>query len=535
MSKLNKSNSSKQSKFRSKSSKKFSYYNVLKAVIVLTFAVCSFIFLLSITMFLKNIIDNHNEIYRLAVDLYSENKEDAVDIFKNSSYLSTEFITIIIAIFAIIVTIWIGLNIYNVISKDELQNLSDKASDISKKAKNATNKINSLYDAYADSNYINFQATFQKAQKEYAATNYVIEHFNELISKSNPELVLILHNIEIFYHSAMESYYGENKSDSIMLAEMAYEKCKELTNIEASMKNKVLMGYLHMRIANLQYFISQTVDIENLNQCVKHCKDAITFWFPKVDNISNYNKQELYSLMDIYNLIAISIHHIIINSKSGKDNKKLYKEMRDYYNKLEELLTEENLVSIYPSRYSMYMRNIGTSLDFVFNEFIEDKNILTSGKCLDYYKKALSANPKESKNYRNIISFNLKQFKNGYLDYRSKDVRLQYLKKMIEYATIYINLLPYSVEPYSFLGATYALKYILTNEREDLLKYQENIDIAIIFLSIEENDKIKSKLGKEHEHILSTRDILDYKEFKFNYVLTDDNIDLLKNDIDTPT
>ncbi len=490
-----------------------------KLLIISVFAISSIFFMTIIIYFLYNTISYHNQLSEFALELYSENPEEALAILRETSNISTEFITIIISIFAIIVTVWVGLNIYNVLSRDELKELQERINSQTRMVETMfeddeirTQQINSLVKSSTSRSYFDFQATFEKANVEYTASNYVAYCFKELVEEDNYYLIEKLSEIEVFYNSAMDNYYGERSDNCIAPALKVYDLCSGILEDKANWENFVLMGYLHVRCANLQFFISQTKVISHLDKCIQHSKSALGYWFPELPNTQVYHNEQIYSLMDIYNLISLSIYFIITQKKNLSNQKRLYEEMYKYYAKLEELLIEKDMEHIYPERYSLYMRNIGTSKDFLFHH---DLSCEISEDCLLYYKKAISANPRSIKSYRNIISFRLKQFKYGYV-HLDLDKYNQWCDELIKYAIIYKSLAPSSSESCCFLGVSYVLKYLKTKNQVDLQLYQENIDLAILCLPIKEKEQLCIDLNKNPDEAIETMDILNHESHKFN-------------------
>lgn len=537
------------SKGRKSFAEKYLNNKYLKATTVIIFSCCSVMFFTSIVYFLYNIMSRNNQLSEIALALYTENPDGALSILQETTSISTEFMTIIISIFAIVVTVWVGLNIYNVLSRDELNVLSDQISNASEKVQQVSHDVQQSNEEQKDMAndiagkskqiadlversthriYFDLQAFIKSSELEYTAINYVDYCFEDLVEEDDYRLIDKLIRIELFYSSAMKSYYGDNPSSCRDAANKSYDICKDLIDSQEYRHNKVLMGFLCVRAANLKYFISLTKESGALAECVVYAELALKYWFPMLPNVEQYHIEQRYSLMDIYNLIALSTHYIYISEDDTSERgTKLEEQMRKYYDKLKILLRDNHVDGTYPKRYALYMRNIGTSKDFIYHH---DKTKQISEDSVACYKKAIGAYPKEKKAYRNIVSFRIKQFKFGYMNKESPQKRQQYLNEMIQYATIFKNVAPYSIEAYSFLGSCYALNYLETKNNSSLNLYCENINLAISYLQVKEKDELRQRLNKSQDEEIRVYDILECKSHRFNRAI-ENNLQEIKEAI----
>lgn len=219
--------------------------------------------------------------------------------------------------------------------------------------------------------------------------------------------------------------------------------------------------------------------------------------------------------MDIYNLIALSTSFLITNCKQTEPT--LKEEMQTYYGELETLLMKHDFRSLYPERFALYMRNIGTSKDFAYYTTLETP---ISEDAIICYKKSIAANPKKEQAYRNIVSFRLKQFKYGYFSQKPESEQLQILEETIQYGGIYKALKPTSSEPYNFLASAYAFKWNLTKEHADHASFYDQYAMAILCLPYSEKETLLCELGKTNG-VLQVEDILSIETFRFNGIIND--------------
>ncbi len=478
-----------------------------KQFLVAVFGVCSIVFLGSIVLFLYHSLTYQNKLLDIALGLYESNAELALNALIDATSMPTDLLTVIVSIFAIVVSVWVGLNIYNVISKDQLGELNDRILD-------TVDDVENLSDEYIQWNYSIFRTTFYNTYLEYTAYDYVAFHFNELLDVRDYKLIAALCQIETLYNTSMNMFYSENTSNGDGITAEAINMCGALLADEETGTNTILLGYIHVRMANLFYFQAHMKDKRCLSHCIEHAKNAIECWFPAISKAETscdvsidfnryYQLKELHSLMDIYNLIGISSHFLLVSNMAiNQWDEQIYAELTLYYDRLYYLISENHLETIYPSRYAMFMRNIGASKDFIF---YQNHDTPISEDCLEYYQKALSANPREKKCYRNIISFRLKQLQYGYIE----DTDCIILNEVIQYSEIYRTLAPTSSESHSYLATAYALKYLRTADTTDLNLFSKYYSLAILCMPYDEKGT----------HSTEVLDILRDDSHRFNRII----------------
>ncbi len=453
-----------------------------------------------------------------AKELFDSQPEYAAQILGSVSSMSSDAIMVILTIFAVIVTIWVALNVYNIISKNDINELEDRLNDMIKNTEK-------LYSSLEEKSRFEFSIAFHGSYLEYTGTDYILLHLKEVTEeKQDIKLVEEMEKLERLYSIAMIEYYNMTANDTNEFYKTAIDSCRAVMKYVEEIQNPHLLGYVYLRLANLYYFQSNINEVEILWKTIKYTLKASDMWFGKaktepIENLcSNYTNRELYSLIDIHNLIGITACHIYNNSKAGSDDRKKSREMMmEYYELLRVTIEKTDIGKVFPKRLGLYYRNIGTSYDFAY--FEGDKKEITE-EAVYFYKKAIEYRSDISKLYRNVAAFRLKQFEFNHICLEDKTIRLNYLNELITYGTIYRNMEPYNREPYIYLRAGYYLKYKENKDEKDKQSYEENANILLCLTTAEDKKKMVEEANKCNKlagcNEITIDDLLRLKEHGYN-------------------
>ena len=225
---------------------------------------------------------------------------------------------LLLSIIGIAVTVWVGLNLYNIYSKQDLQKLLEQA-------ERASSIVSKMYTETLISK-------FRLSSKDGTARFYASE-----LSGLDPlpeKILEQLLDIEDIYLLAYEHYREATRST---FYEEGILRINGLcNNIQINLKNseltkaqiQFLQGYSSLRRADFTHFLIQypptqelATDINLYEKCIKNYRDGIYILFgirdvPTVKKIDRYSTADQTCISFVYNSIgAIQLHYRIITGE----------------------------------------------------------------------------------------------------------------------------------------------------------------------------------------------------------------------------
>lgn len=330
-----------------------------------------------------------------------------------------DFLSGLIALFGIVLSIWVGLNIYSVLGKDELVYLEERSEELSADI-NAMQDVIQAHKSILATNYeTNFSellSCVERSLPHYGSSRYLMEKFNELLRVEqgediDPQLTVLLPEfirIENFFLAASEAYGSKNFAERKLLSTSGINICNNvITIIREKTLNPFFEGYVHLRIGDFNFYMGhrQAEGRDNLDTAKRELNEAAKKWFginildtdPCKSVLTKKSDSELYCLAYLYNIIGESFNVLWQAPISDHDPKLVA--MADRYlgfaaNNIIPCL-EKKPISKY---FATYYRNYGTALDHQKNS-----------DCIIWYEKALALNSSDSLSHLDIASWKLKE------------------------------------------------------------------------------------------------------------------------------
>lgn len=379
--------------------------------------------------------------------------------------------TIILSLIGIAISVWVGLNIYNALSKEELRMLLDQA-------ENAAKITQRVYTEVLTSK---FRISSNDATASYYASK--LEEIDML-----PDIILErLITIEDLYNYSYKLY---SESSSTVYNTIGLKQTKiVIDTVNKYYKDKIInheqysfiLGFLSVRLGDFSYFKAQYESIDNndalaciANDIIQNYQNALYYFF-KIRDISlcitpdSYTIAERQCVAFIANSIA-SAYLLFIPNIDASSLKKV-------------ILIEEVAINfsaeISPSIKAIFTRNLGVALekssyiDEAFKEYctsyhLDCRNYKTA-HCLGswYIKQIFQLCPQIS---------DITQIDNNYTNLLPLQIK-----------SIVINLVKHSIYWYKIkshnnngivddiLIKLYHCLYILTNNVQNLLKEEQLI------------------------------------------------------------
>ena len=320
---------------------------------------------------------------------------------QNQSYNSSS--GLMLSIIGIAVTVWVGLNLYNVYSRQELQELLEQA-------ERASSIICKVYTETLISK-------FRLSSKDGTARFYA-----EALSSIDPLPERILEqmiDVEDIYLLAYEHYRQATKSDYYKDGIL---RVNSLLNFIQNDKNDIkltktqaqfLQGYLSLRMADLTHFMLQypptqdvATDLNLYKKCIKGYRDGVYILFGirdvpslrKID-VNRYSAADQACISFVYNSIgALQLHYRTITESRTITIDKL-----SPIDALNIALAFSDLLP--PIQLAIFERNLGVAyehndqMELAFNHYAKsyelDKKNGKTAHCIGswYYKQIMRYHP----------------------------------------------------------------------------------------------------------------------------------------------
>ena len=407
-----------------------------------------------------------NLVYEFCKDTSNAEQAANLGVFVNNlettNMLNTGFTIISIAI-----TVWIGLNIYNVVSKEYIQKaieeyneemliLEQKREEKMQFIFKKTVFINLLYmtgKRYYASEF--FADLFWNTDKEYEKLDLIIEYEKE-------------------YIQCCRFYENSEKLNANRVAEDLIAKYKELGSKEPYTEyadTDPMKNFIRMRLSDVYFYKNMTCDKEQFN--LQEMKESVELYETVIDNPS---KIEFWDeKVDAYFCNSQGYTLRTMSKHEENEKKKL-----DYQNSALNKLSVA--VSKQPNN-GRYNRNLGL--------VYEDKGDLE--KACERYKKAVQIDSFDYKAYNTVVSVELKRLEEEYgikgrkekllneIDFSNPKDWIEKIDNDILQCQKAEKLMFTFVDTHYNMAKAYMYKYLLEGKvKKELLKAAHNqIDIAL--------------------------------------------------------
>lgn len=407
-------------------------------------------------------------------------------IYQYASNVFDTYFNYIIAIFGIIISIWLGLNIYSYTKKDEMNKLNKLLKQQIKKSieQERINQghLESITAFILFNN--NYQAEINNPYLTYLISN---ASYVKFLSK-NPEVLKYIIECERLFSS-------ESQDTNILLDN--YNNClNESHKLQKLLNDKtnIISVYSCYKIAITNFKIADIYRVEKQNML------SLTHYITGYENLNKcLNVDEDFKNMDyVYDLAAITSLRIYLFLKQTKENTEL---ANKYLNKCEDYFCKVNRTL---SNCDI-LRHYGV--------YLEKKPSADYNSAILYYKKAISSNYRNYDSRYNYASLLLKMFlKTKKID-RNTD-RLYEIKKTNTYKEdikelteieqqLYIakNIDSSKYSTYMKLGELYTYMMLLLKKDSEIYKQKAIINLLLAQELSKENIKVLAHTRNYYEAI----------------------------------
>lgn len=446
-------------------------------------------------------------------------------------------INVLLILFGLVVSVWVGLNIYNIVTKDEIEKLqrqteekveivqtkinglSDEMNTQINLLKETTAEMDSLKNKYLKSGDLFlthvrnmfFIQLLSLSASYYASTDILIENIKEIVNNknlSNPNTQTAYYNdlieIETFFFAASQANRTQSTNDRITFSKKGLNICNEFFKtyesfLQQNGQNEIIYGYIYLRIGDFNYYIGKRNDSEKLQNAVENYKNALNcllparLFFVDENNIQSLRLDHTASISQLKCISYISnivgecnnlLYDININSNAPFKHEMAVQNMQDairYFNYMKcahkFMLLKNEKTPIY---FATYYRNSTTIHDKeTSGDYTKDENIIQS------YQECIKINEHDSLSYRNIAMRRLKNISEKIETATSvsdKNYIYSNALKTASYIQLYILHASSKIEGYNMLGWAYTLAGAASLSADVALKYfnmaKEALDLA---------------------------------------------------------
>lgn len=327
-----------------------------------------------------------------------------------------DLLSIGIAIIAIAVSVWVGLNVYNFISRDEMKDVTrlikDQRKDIesqseeirqsekkikdndqtvkklSEKAISLENQLKGVQDLALQE----FISAVSRSGEKYIISAYFADYFrkNKLMN-INTEMIFQLTTAELLYDDLTEYYEKGRAGDCYETSQKVQEMFEgykssiaKLPFDDENTKNMIL-AYLDSRIADTLFYKNMSKKRDSFKEDMEKSADMFEGILDIVKENHGYKEAKACQAY-CYNTIGYTYDQLYMNNK--EDSTYLDKAIANSKN----ALLDESILP--PRTIARYNRNLGLTYDHK-----EDYE-----KALDHYRKAVKNDIKDYKGWVAIAS-----------------------------------------------------------------------------------------------------------------------------------
>lgn len=410
-----------------------------------------------------------------------------------------------LTIIATAVSVWVGLNIYNVVTKQDIE--EDIETSVKEKFNEQEIKFKKIQESIIRkktdnvNNKSEFKTALDKLKNTYAISKLFLKHLQKLDANSEENLDYYglayydVKNIEELLVQCSQSYEENQWEVSINEADKLSELIKEIEEKIDYKKSEFARVYLDTRKGDAIFYQNSSggrnstrkVKIENLRACIKCYKEVL-------NSIENDELSDSEIKAYVLNTIGYTYRLIANEISEGSDDDFQSK----FENNMDSLLYEEECLKQYQMR-GRYYRNAGLVYEWLYTAI---------DRIYEVYDDA------DEKCSNIIENSSLLKYHNDKNEEKSKDA---FCKKFYDAAKMYYDkaaqLDKYDFKAFNNQGAIYLQKldrkYGITPDRTNLI-YE---------LGISNNEKEKLEELKETQRkLILAREISPtFEDSRYNY------------------
>lgn len=398
-----------------------------------------------------------------------------------------------IAIVAIAVSVWVGLNVYNFISRDEMKEVTKTINAqktrleennttverLSTKAISLENQLKGVQDLALQE----FVSAVSRSGEKYIISAYFADYFlKNKLDPINTEMIFQLTTAELLYDDLTEYYEKGRLGDCYETSHKVQElfenyrrSIDELSFEENNIKNMIL-AYLDSRIADTLFYKNMSKKERSFEKEMKQVAELFEDILTTINSNPNYKEAEACKAY-CYNTIGYTYDQLYLNDKNNADY------LQKAIENSENAIKDAEKLKLPPRTRARYNRNLG----LIFDHKKEYR------KALEYYREAVKYDIKDYKGWVAIASAIIKEIEsNTGISNRDKLLRSYGASQFKEYcidlkeaknaALFSMRLNPGFIDPYNKLITVYIFEILSDKDSGITKKAKEAAEEYIEFL-----------------------------------------------------
>ena len=331
-----------------------------------------------------------NEVYKICKEVSGENALALMEYTNNletDSLLSTGLTVISIA-----VAMWIGLNIYNVVNKQDVENTLESFKEAQKEAFENNNKRIDDSDEKREKKvqYLTRKVEFANllyltGERYYASDFFANLFWNTKMEYSNINSII---KYEKKYIYCCRCYENNEKIKANMQACDLIDRYRELISEKPCTtwdETDPMKNFLRMRLSDVLFYKNMTTNAFNMEEA----KASVEYYDQVINHSNDIKKWDDEIKAYFYNSQGYTLYHM---SKHAPDEEK----KKEYLNQALKKMNDAVLKAPLKGRYK---RNLGLIYQSM-NEYEEARK---------RYKEAVEKDPLDYKAYNTVAALDLKE------------------------------------------------------------------------------------------------------------------------------
>ena len=326
--------------------------------------------------------------------MFLQNGEDGIKII--NSLAEVNIVSVGLATVAIAVSVWVGLNIYNYLSRDEVDRLQENIKKIQVELDQSNLFLNEINNSFHELAFQTLISTISRSGERYIISAFFAEKIRQTdLTDLSIELINRVSIAESEYDDLTEYYEAGRLTDCYQTCDAVKNKFiglrEELNKLDEHSKYQVLQKYIDSRVGDCLFYknvsANRMFNSDEMREVIRLFK-GIEKYIDEDKDLQQVNKETYLSYC--YNTIGYTYDQIYVRDKANEDDK----EQAIKYS--EESVDKPGTMA--KKHLARYTRNLGLAYE-------HDGDLK---KALEQYEKSAKLDRNDYKSWNNIASATLK-------------------------------------------------------------------------------------------------------------------------------
>ncbi|MCL2078534.1 MAG: hypothetical protein FWH17_01680 [Oscillospiraceae bacterium] len=436
---------------------------------------------------------------------------------------AAEAVELLLTIVGIAVSVWLGLNIYNVISREELKDIEERTKSYEEKTKELENQTKEVNKAIVIENLSRTAAYYPPSQHIADRIKGISKGFVE------NKVLAIMSEVEMLFTAVSSFHRKSDTSNQLLYSIHGIEKCEKMKESFPELPQEAsdtIKGYCHLRLGEFYFYQGYRRDVKISKDAIEELDTSFRLLFPMkskkdvledyIDAVltnNEYSSPEKKCIAYFCNIIG-ELYNVFgqkpLRDEIEESDRKRYREYaavfcKKAYKLICGIVESKSDSAPIPEFFATYVRNYGTTLERFKDDTIKEDGTIVRPE--DMYLKAIAIKPTDYLAYQTYAAITLKRIlvylnKTSYLIdrefHRFTDEEIEAMAENQSGKRIRTDVLPY-------------LKILQHGFPTRIVGYSlEYISYNILFASTSDKDiRLRVYYKKEAERVGAILDVLD--------------------------